>query len=164
VTWPRSSLLREFVLILVLVLTFTLTHTSGGEGGEQSSVQVRAALVNWQDRFNARDSGAVCDLFAPDLVAVFQGQPERNFTQLCALLRSSVSDTSRNYHYDLDVKDVFASGALGVVRLVWTLTITDNSGKVIDTSVEPGIDIFQRQRDRHWRIVRFVSFSRNPSS
>jgi uncharacterized protein (TIGR02246 family) len=160
----RSTFPRQFIIIAILLMVFTLSYACGGEGGEKSSEQIRSALVNWQERFNARDSGAVCDLFAPDLVADFQGQPERNFSQICALLQSSLSDTSRNYHYDLDIKDIFSSGKLGAVRLVLTLTVTDNKGNVIDTSIEPGIDIFQRQRDGHWRIARYISYPRTSSS
>jgi len=172
-----SPLRRRRGSILILIAAFILIQScggaggeqisdqaGGGAGGEQSSDKVRAALVGWQERFNARDSEAVCDLFAPDLVAVFQGQPERNFSQLCRLLQSSVSDTSRRYHYDLDIRDVFVSGPLGAVRLVWTLTVTDNTGTVIDTSIEPGIDIFHRQSDGRWKIARFISFSETPSS
>ena len=126
---------------------------------ETSADDIRATLSNWKDEFNARDAQAVCGLFAPDLVAMFQGQPVRDFSQVCTLLRNSLSDSKRRYHYDLDIQDVYASGDLGAVRLVWTLRVTSDDGRVLETSVEPGIDIFQRQPDGKWKIVRYLSFA-----
>lgn len=36
--------------------------------------------------FNSRDIGRVCDLSSRDLIASYQGQPERGYDALCALL------------------------------------------------------------------------------
>ena len=151
-------------MILVLFSTSLLFCACGGgvEAGEKPSEQLRAVLENWTNGFNARNVDTVCDIFAPDLVAVFQGQPDRGFDQLCQGLRNSLNDPTRKFHYELDIKDVFVSGSLGAVRLVWTLTITKPDGSPIGTSVEPGIDIFERQPDGKWRIARYVSFSLNP--
>jgi hypothetical protein len=40
------------------------------------------------------------------------------------------------------------------VRLDWTLTITPGD----ETSLEPGMDIFRREADGVWRIVRYMSY------
>jgi len=153
----------RLALIFVLLALFAFAQPCRGESADTGTGQIRAALTAWKDQFNARDSRDACDLFAPDLVAVFRGQPVRNLSQVCGLLRRSLDDRSRRYHYDLDIIDVFASGDLGAVRLVWTLTVTRNDGALIDTSIEPGIDIFQRQPDRKWRIARYISFAQAPT-
>src|SRR5437868_885062 len=80
---------------------------------------IRAALDNWTKAFNARDAGRVCDLFAPDLVALYQGQPERNYDAICALLSNSLRDRAKSYRYSLDLKEILVGGDLAVVRLVW---------------------------------------------
>ena len=38
------------------------------------------------------------------------------------------------------------------VQLFWTLTVTDPEGKVLDTGVEDGLDVFRRQPDDTWKI------------
>lgn len=38
-------------------------------------------------------------------------------------------------------------GDLAVVRLIWTLTVTDADNKVVETTKGRGIDIFRRQAD-----------------
>jgi uncharacterized protein (TIGR02246 family) len=122
------------------------------------SEDIRTALDNWTKAFNSRDVGHVCDLFARDLVAVYQGQPERNYDAICALLLNSLRDREKSYHYGLDLKEILVSGDLGAVRLVWTLTVARKDGGVIQTVEEPGIDIFQRQPDGAWKIARYLAF------
>src|SRR5438309_7664243 len=52
----------------------------------EPSEEIRAALDNWTKAFNSRDAGHVCDLFARDLVAAYQGQPERNYDAICLVI------------------------------------------------------------------------------
>jgi len=122
------------------------------------SDDIRAALDSWTKAFNSRDAGHVCDLFARDLVAAYQGQPERNYDAICALLSSSLRDREKSYHYSLDLKEILVSGDLAAVRLVWTLTVARQEGGVIETIEEPGLDIFRRQPDGSWKIARYLAF------
>jgi ketosteroid isomerase-like protein len=43
-------------------------------------------------------------------------------------------------------------GDLATVTLFWTLTVTDPAGKVLDTGLEGGLDVFRRQPDDNWKI------------
>jgi uncharacterized protein (TIGR02246 family) len=123
------------------------------------SEDIRTALDNWTKAFNSRDVGHVCDLFARDLVAIYQGQPERNYQAICELLSNSLRDREKSYRYTLDLKEILVSGDLAAVRLVWALTVArKDGGGVIETIEEPGIDIFQRQPDGTWRIARYLAF------
>jgi ketosteroid isomerase-like protein len=47
---------------------------------------------------------------------------------------------------------VLVDGDLATVQLFWTLTVTDPEGKVLDTGVEDGLDVFRRQPDGRWKI------------
>ena len=60
-------------------------------------------------------------LFAPDLIAQYRGQPERNYEALCGVLQRSLSDRSKSYQYSLVIKEIIVAGDLAVVGLVWTL-------------------------------------------
>jgi steroid delta-isomerase len=40
---------------------------------------------------------------------------------------------------------------------VWTLTVRPAGGDSV-TSREPGIDVFRRQDDGSWKIVRYLSY------
>ena len=47
---------------------------------------------------------------------------------------------------------MLVDGDTAVVRLVWTLTVTDASGTAIDVVREKGLDVFRRQPDGTWKI------------
>ncbi len=120
---------------------------------------ITSALTGWTETFNARRHADVCALFAPDLVATYRGQPDRNFEELCTLLQSSLQNPTRSYHYALELQEILPSGDLAAVRLVWTLTVRGANGEVLETVREPGLDIFKRQPDGSWKIARFVAFA-----
>ncbi len=116
---------------------------------------VRARLAQWTEDFNARQADKVCDLFSRDAVSQFRGQPERGYDEICALLKRSVNDKSKTYSYALDLKEVIAEGDIAVARLVWTLTVAPMNA----TSAEPGMDVFRREADGKWRIIRYVAYT-----
>ena len=102
----------------------------GASSAEAASSAIRLALDEWQSAFNDRDERHVCDLFAPDLIANYQGQPERDYASLCLLLRSSVRDPEKTYRYSFDIDEIMVFDAMAIVRLVWTLEI-QNRGRCL---------------------------------
>ena len=46
-----------------------------------------------------------------------------------------------------------------MVRLTWTLKVRQRDSGKLSTSVEPGLDIFRRQGDGHWRIIRYIAYA-----
>ena len=46
------------------------------------------------------------------------------------------------------------------MRLSWTLTV-EAAGET-ETSVERGIDLFRRDTDGRWRIMRLIAFTDGP--
>ncbi|MGH6767509.1 MAG: YybH family protein [Xanthobacteraceae bacterium] len=125
---------------------------------DTSRGEIAAALAQWTADFNAGRADKVCDLFAHDLRADFRGQPERGFDAQCDLLKRSLADPSRSFSYALAVKEILVWGEVAVVRLTWTLTVRQkDSGREI-SSIEPGLDVFRRQSDGRWRIVRYIAY------
>ncbi len=142
-----------------LALSLLAAGAATADEAAPAQAAIRAALGAWTDAFNAGRQEAVCDLFAPDLVATYQGQPDRDFAGLCELLRSSLRNGSRSFHYaPPDVREILVSGDLAVVRLIWTLSVRGQDGSLLERLHEPGLDVFRRQPDGHWRIARFVAF------
>jgi ketosteroid isomerase-like protein len=131
------------------------------EGAAQAAI--RAALAQWTEDFNAGRADKVCDLFAPDLIAQYRGQPERDYNALCGLLRQSLADRTKTFAYSLAIDEILVSGNLAVVRLVWTLKVQrrDAPGEVV-TSREPGMDICRRQPDGSWKISRYIAYEAPP--
>jgi uncharacterized protein (TIGR02246 family) len=123
--------------------------------------EIRGALEKWRAAFNERDEARVCDIFAADVVANYQGAPERDFASLCQLLQNAVQDPDSEYHYSLSIDEIHVFGDTAVVRLVWTLQ-SRQGGAAPTTVKETAVDIFRRQTDGGWKISRYLAYPASP--
>ena len=153
-THQRSAAALLTAAVIMLALSSPLA-AEPPDTREQAAV--RARLVQWTNDFNAGKVEESCDLFAPELRYDYRGLPERNYQDMCAGLRRALTDPSKHYSYGLAIKDIFIFGDMAAVRLVWTLTLT-SAGAPTKVSHEHGIDVFRRQPDGGWRIIRFVAY------
>ena len=119
--------------------------------------EIRGALEAWRTAFNERSDQQVCDLFARDLVANYEGEPERDYASLCQMLQEVLQDRERTYRYSLQINEILVYGDSAVVRLVWTLEI-DKPGDRKEIIEEPAVDIFRRQADGSWKISRYLAY------
>ncbi|MBO0738864.1 MAG: hypothetical protein J2P48_20240, partial [Alphaproteobacteria bacterium] len=71
---------------------------------------IRTSLEKWQLAFNERDETHVCDIFAADLVANYQGAPQRDYASLCQLLQNAVQDPDSEYRYSLNIDEILVYG------------------------------------------------------
>ena len=149
--WWRGTLSVAAMLALV-------PAASAEPAVDLAEQAVRRVLTDWMLAFNAGDSGAVCGIFAPELRYDYRGFPERGFDDVCHVLQGTLADQTRKYAYDVAIKEIIVSGDLAAVRLVWTLTVK-RPGQIGGTSTyEPGLDIFRRQPDGSWKIVRYIAY------
>jgi uncharacterized protein (TIGR02246 family) len=144
------------------LLSLAFVSSGAAQGDTPAQAAIRAALTQWMADFNAGNAEKVCGLFAPDLIAQYRGQPERDYQGLCDLLKRSLSDRSKIYAYSLAIKEILVAGDLAVVRLTWTLKVKPKDGVGEISSDEPGMDIFRRQSDGSWKISRFIAYEASP--
>jgi ketosteroid isomerase-like protein len=142
-------------------LVALLEAPASADSPEAAQNEIRSALEKWRSAFNDSDERHVCDLFAPDLIANYQGQPELNYVSLCQLLQNSLRDPERTYRYSFKINEILVYGDLAVVRLVWTLEI-DKGGAAKEAIEEPAADIFRRQADGSWKISRYLAYLASP--
>jgi len=160
--FPRGSRKRLWRLaagpiIVAAALAAPLDRPRGADPTEAAENEIRSAIEHWRSAFNVRDEHQVCDLFAPDLVANYQGEPEHDYSSLCQLLRTALSDPDAKYRYSVRIDEVMVYGEAAVVRLVWALEI-DKTGSPKETIEEPAVDIFRRQADGSWKISRYLAY------
>jgi hypothetical protein len=127
---------------------------------DTSAIEISTTLEQWRLDFNKRKPDRICDLFAPDLRYDFQGLPEQDFEQLCDRLHRALADTTKTFQYGLHIKEIIVAEPMAVVRLTWTSTLT--TGAKSTTDEETGLDVFWRQPDRSWKILRYMAFPANP--
>ena len=143
--------------ILALCLLAGLVGAAARADDADPEAIIRQDLTNWMNAFNARDTQAVCGLFAPGLRYNVQGLPEQTYDDMCNRLHRSLSGTEIRYHYDLAIKEIIVADDLAVVRLVWDLTIS-RPGVPDVVMPEDGMDVFRRQDDGGWKIIRFMAY------
>src|SRR4029077_10389574 len=80
------------------------------------------------------------------------------YRDICDLLQRSLSDPTRRYTYSLAVHEILVSGDLAVCRLTWTLRITRNDMSGETASREQGMDVFRKQPDGSWKIIRYIAY------
>ena len=144
-------------IIAAAALTAPLDPSGGGEPTGAAENDIRSAIENWRLAFNARDEDRVCALFAPDLVANYQHEPERDYASLCEVLRMALRDPDTAYRYSVEINEIAVYGETAVVRLVWALAI-EKAGSPTQTIEEPAVDIFHRQSDGTWKISRYLAY------
>lgn len=147
----KKSLLRG-----VLAASLALSGASAALAADDDDIRMR--LEQWTDDFNEGRADGICDLFSREAISNYRGQPERSYDDICALLQDSLADPARDYRYQLDIREIIVEGDLAVVRLVWTLFISPLNV----TSIEPGIDVFRRDADGEWRIIRYLAYEEAP--
>ena len=146
-------MLRNVCLSHSLALALLAAGTASPAAADEKD-EIQARLFAWTDDFNAGRKDAACDLFSKDLVSDFRGQGEADYATRCALIVKALDDPARAFHYALDIREIIVEGTLGVVRLDWTLTISPGNA----TSLEPGLDIFRKEADVKWRIIRYIAY------
>jgi uncharacterized protein (TIGR02246 family) len=144
-------------IIAAAVSTAPLDPSGAAEPTEAAENEIRTAIEDWRSAFNARDEDRVCALFAPDLVANYQGEPERDYSSLCEILRAALRDPDVTYRYSVEINDIVVYGETAVVRLVWTL-VMEKAGSPKQTIEERAVDMFHRQADGSWKISRYLAY------
>ncbi|CAN5394863.1 SgcJ/EcaC family oxidoreductase [soil metagenome] len=129
-------------------------HPGSGSDTSRDEIAIVDALRQWPVDFDAEHLDAVCGLFADDVVLVYPNSADRGHDQFCDQMRINFADPTKKFSYAApDIRDVRIDGDLGAVRLIWTLTVRDASGRVLETVAEDGVDVFRRQPDGSWKIV-----------
>ncbi|HKF59999.1 MAG TPA: nuclear transport factor 2 family protein [Dongiaceae bacterium] len=142
----------------IWICAILLLAAPGARAETPDQAAIRAALTGWMADFNAGRQDRVCDLFSPELRYDYRGFPERGYRELCELLHRSLSKQDRKFAYSVDIREILVFGDLAIVRLTWTLRVTDMAPAAAATTEEPGLDVFRRQADGSWKIIRYLGY------
>jgi uncharacterized protein (TIGR02246 family) len=143
-----AIVVRQLVALVLVVLL--VSPASADE-----AAAIRARLDAWTEAFNRGDGTAACELFSRTLISQFRGQAETGYEQRCQAITRALEDRSRTYRNAFDLHEIIVQGDLAVVRLTWRMTI--QPGDLV--SVEPGMDVFRKEADGQWRIIRYLAYA-----
>jgi steroid delta-isomerase len=137
-----------------VLLAAMMTAAGPALAHADDAADIRTRLERWAEDFNAGRKEAVCDLFSKSLVSDVAGQGEADYETRCRLLGRAIDDKARTFRYTPVIREILVEGDLAVVRLDWKLAVTPGDINATET----GMDVFRREADGVWRIVRFMAF------
>jgi uncharacterized protein (TIGR02246 family) len=148
--------LRALAVVAVVLVVAVLPSVAQGRSARS---QIEATLNAWPTAWARGDADAVCGLFARNAVLVYPGGPDRTYPQACRQFRALIVNPQRRISYRRPaIRRVRVAGRLAAVRLVWTGTVRDAAGTVLERTREDGVDVMRRGRDGRWRIVLSHAF------
>jgi steroid delta-isomerase len=150
---------RAACSIVLLASSFPAVAVDGKDG----ATVIRAELDAWTQAYNARQADKICGIFSEDLRYKFGEVPDRGYSDVCPALHRLLGDRTHRSHYTLDLREILVYGDVAVVRLIWTLDESKEGSSDTVRSLEPGMDIFQRQKDGSWKIIRYLAYT-SPTS
>jgi ketosteroid isomerase-like protein len=143
------------ICTFALLACFIPAATAGGD----DRAAIRAELDAWTQAYNARQRDSICGIFSKELRYKFGEVPDRGYNDVCTALGRLLADQTIRSHYTLDLREILVYGDIAVVRLVWILDESKAGSNHTVRSLEPGMDMFQRQKDGSWKIIRYLAYT-----
>ena len=115
--------------------------------------EIRAALARWVAAANRQDWKTALEVWSPDLVGWYPGQPDDTYTRE----QSGASKPKREHpiKFEVTVNEVIVSGDLAVVRDTWLMRSTDPASPSVATV--RSFEVWRRQPGGAWKISRWIS-------
>lgn len=144
--------------ILPLVLVMLGANSASGQESRDSAAAVhsiRKSLADWVAAANRADWKTAAQVWTPDLIGWYPGQPDDTYDREMARLANPKPGAART-HYEVNVVEVMVSGRLAVVRDIWRFTTPAGSSDST-VSIIRGYEVWRLQPDQQWKISRWIS-------
>jgi ketosteroid isomerase-like protein len=141
-------------LLLLLIFGCSTAFSQDDSADIKSQKEILHLLQKWPQDFNTQNIQATCGLFAPDLIASYQGTPDRNYEEMCSQLTKVLTNNDKIFSYEApEIEQIIVRDDIGVVRLIWTLKVSSKDQSKTQLTKEKGLDVFKRQKDGSWKIA-----------
>jgi ketosteroid isomerase-like protein len=144
---------KHWFVVLALLVSASLSAQPQASSGADGEKQIRAALARWVEAANRQDWKAALDVWAPDLIGWYPGEPDDTYQQEAEF---AAHPKPRSETYQVTVNEVIVSGPLAVVRDTWVITDKLPSGQSKAVTLR-SYEIWHRQSDSRWKIIRWIS-------
>lgn len=125
---------------------------SNSSSPASDAAAIRDALEQWPRDFSAKNTDAVCGLFAPNTIVIYPGTPDRTYDDMCTQFRTIFSGEKQFTYSPPEIAEIVVDSDVAAVRLIWRLEVRDAAGAVLERTAENGVDVFERQPDGSWKI------------
>lgn len=131
------------------------------------SIAVREAFEATVAAHNSGDVARMLPLIAPDAVISYPGMTDTGIPAKPihdGFRKQMAPRPGVKRSYAAQIEEIIVSGDLAIVRAIWTVDWSRETPPASGKSVEKDLEIWGRQRDGSWKLVRGMSFPiRQPS-
>jgi ketosteroid isomerase-like protein len=146
----------HLILVALLLLLPPGTLRAQEAGDSAGAVQqIRTTLARWVQAANREDWKSAAQVWAPDLIGWYPGQPDDTYAKEMERATHPPSRGKRT-RYQVDIQEVMVSGPMAVVRDVWRFTTAPGTPDSV-VSVVRSYEVWKQQPDRRWKIARWIS-------
>ncbi len=146
-------LINSILFILLLSLTSSLYAVQ-----TKNDISTFEELFsNWTYSFNHKDISKTCGLFSTNVIANYQGIPQKNYSSICNGFRKIFKEKHRKYQYKFKLHNIYHSQNLAAVRITWYLYVYENN-KQISVTQDEGIDILEKNKQGKWQIINYLAY------
>jgi ketosteroid isomerase-like protein len=127
------------------------------QSDQKSEAQIRKALADWVAATNRRDDAAANTIWGNKVIGWFPAAPE--FSESAAFAVAGLPEKQGESYstYELKIDEVAVSGPMATVYDIWTETKHFSGSSVTVRRIIRGNELWRRQPDGKWKIVRWVS-------
>jgi ketosteroid isomerase-like protein len=119
---------------------------------------IRARILQGAHGFMIGSPDTVLAHYARDVVLSYPGVPDMDYATLARgydeLRRRPAGERAETTP---TFDEVLVSGDMAVVRLRWTTTISDSTGRACDASLRD-LQVWRRERDGQWMFIRGMHY------
>jgi uncharacterized protein (TIGR02246 family) len=113
---------------------------------------LREAIARSAAAFNSNDAEAIIGQYAPDAVLSYPGLPDMDYATLKKSYAEMVNRPAGSAHTTPHIEEVFVSGDLGVIRVMWTTTTPAGTRRMKD------LQVWRREQDGTWKFARGMHY------
>jgi ketosteroid isomerase-like protein len=141
--------------LLFLRVPAVSAHAQQRQDSASAVRSIRTALANWVEAANREDWRTASQVWAPDLVGWYPGQPDDTYAR--EMERAAHPPQGRPHtRYEVNVAEVIVSGPVAVVRDIWRFTTSPGTPDST-VSVVRSYEVWRRQAKGEWKIARWIS-------
>ena len=154
--------MNQYFKIIFFIVTVLMSAYSFSKNTGPDFKLFEKKFHNWTRAFNHKNLAATCNFFSKEVVANYQGYPEKNYASICSGFKKIFAESDHQYQYDFKLHDVYRSHDLAAVRVTWFLRVTHNNQ--VSQTQDEGLDVFKRDIKGSWKIVNYLSYMSKEAS
>lgn len=143
--------------------TKTITQTSAQNNHtvpnnpKENSNNFEQIFSRWTEAFNQKDLEGSCGLFSKNIIAHYQGAGSKDYDSICNGFKDIFQKTGHSYQYRYKINQIYHSGNQAAINITWFLYEYEHD-KQISILQEEGMDILEKNREGHWKIVNYLAY------